>query len=65
MTEEDRFYGHANSINGLEGTFHLGPTKDLPCAQAIESIIYHLQCEIYILRDEINRLKDRISRLEH
>ena len=55
----DKFYLHANSINAMQGVFRHGPTKDLPCAQAIDSIIHHLQCEIYILEDEIERLKEK------
>ena len=54
---KDRFYLHANSISAIQGAFRIGPTKDLPCAEAVDSIIHHLQCEIYILMDEIERLK--------
>ena len=59
MTKEDRFYLHANSVNAAQGILRHGPTKDLPCAQAMDSIIHHLQCEIYILKDEIDRLKEK------
>ena len=58
MDKEKKFYLHANSINAMQGTLRLGPTKDLPCAHAMNSIIHHLQCEIYILKDEIERLKE-------
>lgn len=58
IDKEAEFYAHANSINAAQGSLRLGPAKDLPCAQAMDSIIYHLQCEIYILKDEIARLKE-------
>lgn len=59
IKRDDDFYLHANSINAIQGHLRHGPTKDLPCAQAVDNIIHHLQCEIYILMDEIERLKEK------